>query len=189
MSVAPDFNGGQTAVWITKVLRDEVLGEWREDGLHVHCFVQVEGHWWLDWAKGLRSLVFRQKLPLVLDTLRYAEADLLKAKPQLLDAPVFVHFHEQEGEAMSDGAGYLQWDRIAMGEREHWGALRDAGRRDGDDQRVDESEQTFSRQRDLWAGDESASDLIGGGSVGALIEGALAGGGDGAAVEQIVASR
>ena len=189
MSVAPDFNGGQTAVWITKVLRDEVLGEWREDGLHVHCFVQVEGHWWLDWAKGLRSLVFRQKLPLVLDTLRYAEADLLKAKPQLLDAPVFVHFHEQEGEAMSDGAGYLQWDRIAMGEREHWGALRDAGRRDGDDQRVDESEQTFSRQRDLWAGDESASDLIGGGSVGALIEGALAGGGDGAAVEQIAASR
>ena len=69
LSVARDFDGAQTALWYTRLLRDEVLAEWRDDGLHVHCNVSVEGHWWIDWAKSLRSVVFRQKLPLVLDTL------------------------------------------------------------------------------------------------------------------------
>ena len=73
LSVASDFNpDGQADVWYTRLLRDEVLAEWCDDGLHVHCNVTVEGHWWIAWAKQLRAIVFRQKLPLVLDTLRYA---------------------------------------------------------------------------------------------------------------------
>lgn len=102
LSVASDFNGGQTNIWYTRLLRDEVLAEWREDGLHVHCNVSVEGHWWISWAKSLRAVVFRQKLPLVLDTLRYAERDLLMTYPQLLKAPVYVNFH---GDGDGDGAG------------------------------------------------------------------------------------
>lgn len=208
MSVAPDFNGGQTAVWITKVLRDEVLAEWREDGLHVHCFVRVDGHWWLDWAKGLRSLVFRQKLPLVLDTLRFAETELLAARPKLLDAPVFVHFHEEKNEALSGGEGYREWDTMAGGTREHWGPLRDAGKRLGDDQRValavskneiNSNSKAFSRARDLWSGGSgkeieastTSKQSVSMDSVGSFIEGALAGGGDGADREPspIAASR
>ena len=95
LSVASDFNpDGQADVWYTRLLRDEVLAEWCDDGLHVHCLVGVDGHWWIAWAKQLRAIVFRQKLPLVLDTLRYAEADLLLTNPSLASAPVFVHFHE-----------------------------------------------------------------------------------------------
>ena len=66
LTVAQTFNGTQTNNVVTYLLRDEVLAEWCEDGLHVHCQVSVEGHWWISWAKSLRSLVFRQKLPLVL---------------------------------------------------------------------------------------------------------------------------
>ena len=198
MSVAPDFNGGQTAVWITRVLRDEVLAEWREDGLHVHCFVSVENHWWLDWARPLRSLVFRQKLPLVLDTLRYAERELLRAKPGLLDAPVFVHFHEEPGEALQAGSGYGGWETASSTKSEHWGALARAGTREGKDQRValPKGEATFSRARDLWTNDaktdgegEDAPDVLDVGKVGALIEGALAGGGAVGEVKKVAASR
>ena len=198
MSVAPDFNGGQTAVWITRVLRDEVLAEWNEDGLHVHCFVSVENHWWLDWASALRSLVFRQKLPLVLDTLRYAERELLRAKPGLLDAPVFVHFHEEPGEALQAGSGYGGWETASSTKSEHWGALARAGTREGKDQRValPKGEATFSRARDLWTNDaktdgegEDAPDVLDVGKVGALIEGALAGGGEVGEVKKVAASR
>jgi hypothetical protein len=159
--------------------------------------VSVENHWWLDWARPLRSLVFRQKLPLVLDTLRYAERELLKRKPALLDAPVFVHFHEDEGEALRAGSGYADWENAATTKSEHWGALAEAGTREGKDQRVaivaDDGADAFSRARDLWTGGEGqvgdAPDVLDVGAVGALIEGALAGGGDATAVEKVAASR
>ena len=196
MSVAPDFNGGQTDVWVTRLLRDEVLAEWREDGLHVHCFVSVDGHWWLKWAKGLRALVFRQKLPLVLDTLRYAERELLEAKPDVRDAPVYVHFHEEfadgatsraEDAASGESGGVYRRLRMSEGVREYWGALCDAGCREGADQRVPETvgSGTFSRARDLWgaaAGEGAGDAAAAGASVGAMIEGALAGGASGGGV-------
>ena len=190
MSVAPDFNGGQTAGWITRVLRDEVLAEWKEDGLHVHCFVSVENHWWLDWASALRSTVFRQKLPLVLDFLRYAERELLAQKPGLLDAPVFVHFHEDRGEALKAGSGYDAWDDAASTKSERWGPLATAGM--GDVTAVAEDDGAFSRARDLWTAPDGggeggdAPDVLDVGGVGALIEGALAGGGE---MEKVAASR
>ena len=191
MSVAPDFNGGQTAVWITRVLRDEVLAEWKEDGLHVHCFVSVENHWWLDWASALRSTVFRQKLPLVLDFLRYAERELLAQKPGLLDAPVFVHFHEDRGEALKAGSGYDAWDDAASTKSERWGPLATAGM--GDVTAVaEDDDDAFSRARDLWTAPDGggeggdAPDVLDVGGVGALIEGALAGGGE---MEKVAASR
>lgn len=134
----------------------QVLAEWREDGLHVHCNVSVDGHWWISWAKPLRALVFRQKLPLVLDTLRYAERDLLMTCPQLLKAPVYVNFHgdgdgngdngnrdrrgDGDGNRAADGDGdggngLEEWvgdeNSGTRGRcvRECWGALRDAGAR------------------------------------------------------------
>jgi hypothetical protein len=187
------------------VLRDEVLAEWKEDGLHVHCFVSVYGHWWLELAKRLRSSVFRQKLPLVLDALRYAERDLLRTRPALRSAPVFVHFHENERESAPDGSGYDLGTREARarddGRGEHWGALEDAGKRKGSDGRFGKAPEGrepfsgFSRRRDLWttaaaaaaAAEEeafgiSAENALDAESVGGMIEGALAGGGEPATV-------
>ena len=73
LTVGTTFNDEQTSVWYTRLLRDEVLAEWREDGLHVFCQVSANEAWWIRWAAPFRAVVFRQKLPLVLDTLRYAE--------------------------------------------------------------------------------------------------------------------
>ena len=153
LSVASDFNpDGQADVWYTRLLRDEVLAEWCDDGLHVHCNVTVEGHWWIAWAKQLRAFVFRQKLPLVLDTLRYAEADLLLTNPSLASAPVFVHFHE--GPCRSATSARFNNSR-SEGVREYWGLFSNAGQRKGFDQSRSYDEElsgseAFSLERDLW---------------------------------------
>ena len=119
-AVSNDFNDDQTSIWYTKLLRDEVLAEWREDGLHVFCQVSAQEAWWIRWAAPLRSVVFRQKLPLVLDTLRYAERQLLEAYPELLDSPVYVNFGAADG----------------PGDKEYWGDFRTAGREETKSSRV-----------------------------------------------------
>ena len=111
LTVGDAFNDDQTSIWYTKLLRDEVLAEWREDGLHVFCQVSAKEAWWIRWAAPLRAVVFRQKLPLVLDTLRYAERELLSNYPELFDSPVYVNFGEANG----------------PGDKEYWGDLRSAG--------------------------------------------------------------
>ena len=156
LSVATDFNpDGQADVWYTRLLRDEVLAEWCDDGLHVHCNVTVAGHWWIAWAKQLRSLVFRQKLPLVLDTLRFAEQDLLNTAPSLANAPVFVHFHEGPC-GTADSTRFN--NSLEEGVREYWGLFSNAGTREGFDQTRSYDEElersggheAFSLERDLW---------------------------------------
>jgi len=111
LTVGEAFNDAQTSIWYTRLLRDEVLAEWREDGLHVFCQVSTEEAWWIRWAAPLRAVVFRQKLPLVLDTLRYAERELLATYPELYDSPVYVNFGSADG----------------PGDKEYWGDFRKAG--------------------------------------------------------------
>lgn len=111
LTVGDSFNDDQTSIWYTRLLRDEVLAEWREDGLHVFVQVSTAEAWWIRWAAPLRSVVFRQKLPLVLDTLRYAERELLATYPELYDSPVYVNFSSAEG----------------GGDKEYWGDFRTAG--------------------------------------------------------------
>ena len=94
LSVASDFNpDGQADVWYTRLLRDEVLAEWCDDGLHA-----LQRHRGGAMVDRVGQAASRHRVPaettLVLDTLRYAEADLLLTNPSLASAPVFVHFHE-----------------------------------------------------------------------------------------------
>lgn len=50
LTVGDAFNDDQTSIWYTRLLRDEVLAEWREDGLHVFCQVSAKEAWWIRWA-------------------------------------------------------------------------------------------------------------------------------------------
>ena len=127
LSVASDFNpDGQADVWYTRLLRAEVLAEWCDDGLHVHCNVTVEGHWWIAWAEQLRAIVFRRwtaprpRHP----ALRRGGPPVDQPEPRV-HAPVFVHFHE--GPCRSATSARFGNSR-SEGVREYWGcsATRDS---------------------------------------------------------------
>lgn len=79
----------------TRFLRDEVLAEWADGSLHVHCHVRGSADWWLA-PRQLRDFIFRREMPLVLDTVRFADRDFLSQHAQLSDAPVLVHFHDRD---------------------------------------------------------------------------------------------
>lgn len=121
LSVGSDFNAAQVGGWCaparrgattrtlrctlsltaasprryTRFLRDEVLAEWADGSLHVHCHVRGSGDWWLA-PRQLRDFIFRREMPLVLDTVRFADRDFLSQHAELSDAPVLVHFHDRD---------------------------------------------------------------------------------------------
>jgi hypothetical protein len=81
----------------TRLMRDEVLADWRRDeeglALHVHC--HVSGGLTLGSAK-MRLAIFRHEMPLVLESLRYGDRRFFDAHPRLDQASVLVHFHARQ---------------------------------------------------------------------------------------------
>jgi hypothetical protein len=111
LTIGPEHDRRQIGGWYTRLMRDEVLAEWREDdegpALHVHCHVSgglVVGP--ARWRFG----IFRRELPLVLEAFRFGDRQLFETRPELDGAPVWVHFH----------ATQARYNR-----REEWGVLRD----------------------------------------------------------------
>jgi hypothetical protein len=97
LSVGPDYDRHQISGWYTRLMRDQVLAEWREDNagpsLHLHCHVSgrlVFG------SAGWRYAIFRRELPLVLEALRHADWALFAAHPELDGAPILIHFHARQ---------------------------------------------------------------------------------------------
>jgi hypothetical protein len=94
LSVGPDYDREATSGWYIRLMRDEVLAEWQETGsghsLHLYC--HVSGGLAFGPA-GWRYRIFRHELPLVLEALRYGDAGLYAAHPELDRAPIWVHFH------------------------------------------------------------------------------------------------
>ena len=93
LTVGPGFDRAQISGWYTRLMRDEVLAEWRDDddgpALHVYCHVSgglVFG------TAGWRYAIFRHELPLVLEAFRYGDRALFAAHPELDEAPIRVHF-------------------------------------------------------------------------------------------------
>jgi hypothetical protein len=60
----------------TRFLRDEILAEWAAGALHVHCHVRGTADWWLA-PRQLRGFIFRREMPLVLDTVRFADREFM----------------------------------------------------------------------------------------------------------------
>jgi hypothetical protein len=94
LTIGVDYDREQISGWYTRTMRDEVLAEWVEEeggpALHVHC--HVSGGLVFGWA-GMRDAIFRQELPLVLESFRYGDAGLFTAHPDLDQAPIQIHFH------------------------------------------------------------------------------------------------
>ncbi len=110
LTVGPAFDRRQIAGWYTRLLRDEVLAEWRiEDParLDVHC--HVSGGLALGPARW-RFGIFRSHLPTVIEAFRYGDRGLFVAHPELDEATVWVRFHSS---------------RARYEISEEWGRLRD----------------------------------------------------------------
>ncbi|BDA41818.1 probable protein STAY-GREEN, chloroplastic at N-terminal half [Coccomyxa sp. Obi] len=93
LSIGSTYNWAQVSGWYTRLIRDEVLAEWKFDSegqasLHVHCHVSGEERWLAPPA--LRNYIFQREMPLVLDTLMHADQVLLR-QPCLQNAAVVVH--------------------------------------------------------------------------------------------------
>ena len=120
LSIGPDYNSAQLEGWYVRMIRDEVLAEWRLEGddekkgrkkkvegsdesdenksnsggpsgHSLHVFCHVSGDArWLAPPR-LRSRIFQREMALVLDTISHADAALLRANPGLTQASVVVH--------------------------------------------------------------------------------------------------
>jgi hypothetical protein len=112
LTVGPEYDEAQISGWYTRLMRDEVLAEWRDEehgpALHVHC--HVSGGLALGSA-GWRDQIFRRELPLVLEALRHGDQALFAAHPHLDQAPIWVHFHAAQ-------SGYRRVER--WGTPEHY---------------------------------------------------------------------
>jgi len=97
LTVASNYDQSQVSGCYTRLMRDEVLGEWQDGeqgpAIHVHC--HVSGGLVLGSA-GWRDAIFRRELPLVLEALRHGDRQLYENRPELDRAEVCVHFHARE---------------------------------------------------------------------------------------------
>ncbi len=93
LTVGSEYNMKQISGLYARLMRDEVLAEWREDkdgpALHVTC--HVSGGLVLGTA-ALRDFFFRKELPLALEALRYGDRKFFEAHPEMDRAPILVHF-------------------------------------------------------------------------------------------------
>jgi hypothetical protein len=94
LTIGPTYDREQISGWYTRLMRDEVLAEWRAEDknpvLHVYC--HVSGGLVLG-TPGWRYAIFQRELPLVLETIRFGDRRLFESLPELDQAPILVHFH------------------------------------------------------------------------------------------------
>jgi hypothetical protein len=93
LNIGSAYDRKQISGWYTRLMRDEVLAEWREDreGLALHVYCHVSGGLAFGPASW-RYAIFQQELPLVLEAFRFGDQKLYEAYPDLDQASIRVHF-------------------------------------------------------------------------------------------------
>jgi len=93
LTIGPDYDRNQISGLHTRLMRDEVLGEWvcNETGYLLKIYVHVSGGFVIGTA-GWRNRILHRELPLALEAIHYAERYLLQTHPELKDAPIEIHF-------------------------------------------------------------------------------------------------
>jgi hypothetical protein len=100
LTIGASYDLKQISGIYTKLMRDEVLAEWGNLNdilsLIVHCHVSGG----LIFGKASwRESIFRQEMPLVLESIRYGDRILFKLNPKLYECPVWIHFKKSESAA------------------------------------------------------------------------------------------
>ncbi len=111
LAIGPEYDRKQIGGWYTRLMRDEVLAEWRDDddGPALHVFCHVSGG--LVFGRpGWRYRIFRHHMRQVVQAFRHGDAQHIHANISLDDAPLTVHFQARQE----------RYNRV-----EEWGQLRD----------------------------------------------------------------
>jgi hypothetical protein len=97
LCIGPDYNKRQTSGLYTRLMRDEVLAEWKQDenGYYLHIYLHVSGGLVFGRA-GWREEIFRSELLLVLESIRYGDRGLFIVHPEMDLAPIYVHFQSPD---------------------------------------------------------------------------------------------
>lgn len=105
LTIGSRYNKKQISGLYTRLMRDEVLAEWREEEgqLALHIYVHVSG----GIAFGLafwRNEILHYHMPMVLEALRYGDRMIYQNHPELDEVSVFVHFasHRQRYHKVED---------------------------------------------------------------------------------------
>lgn len=111
LTIGSSYDRHQISGWYTRLMRDEVLAEWRMDGLQpfleVHCHVSGG---FVFGSPGWRYSIFQSHMRHVLQAMRYGDDEVIRLHPELDQAPVQVRFH----------AAQAQYRKL-----EHWGRFGD----------------------------------------------------------------
>jgi hypothetical protein len=107
VTVAAEYDAGALRALQVRLERDEVLGEWVEDGegprLDLHMAAQ--GGLPIFGTARMRVRIFRHYRELVLEALRVADRGLSAARPGLARSPVVARFHWRRGRVESEDWG------------------------------------------------------------------------------------
>ena len=95
LTVANEYDRKQISGWYTRIMRDEVLAEWKilneELSLHVYC--HISGGLVFGSAK-MGEEIFRREMPLVLEAIRYGDSRFFEKNPGFDNASVMLHFQK-----------------------------------------------------------------------------------------------
>jgi len=110
LSIGAEYDRRQISGLYTRLMRDEVLAEWKDGGPEptLHVYVHVSGGLVFGSA-GMRSAILHQHMRLVLEAIRCGEAALLAFRPELDQGRVWVHFASKDS----------RYDQV-----EDWGQLQ-----------------------------------------------------------------
>ena len=97
LTIGPEYARKQISGLYTRLMRDEVLAEWKNDEgkptLHVYC--HVSGGLVLGGA-AWRNEILHHHMRMVLESFRYGDRELVNAHPELDQATVRVHFKSND---------------------------------------------------------------------------------------------
>ena len=96
LTISSEFDFEQISHWYIKLMRDEVLGEWKSVGnkFQLHLNFHISGGLVFGWAK-FRDRIIRSHLRLVFEAIRYGEKKLVQTNEYLDSSPIFAHFNSK----------------------------------------------------------------------------------------------
>ncbi len=99
LSMGRECNRRQISGLYTRLMRDEVLTEWKknQNGASLHVCCRVSGGVVIGRA-GWRESIFRTEMQSVLECIRHGGRELSGANPELDSSTIFVHFQSSKGD-------------------------------------------------------------------------------------------